>query len=396
MVGRRTVRGLAIVGIAALGVTVGALGTQASDQPAAAIGTQVGSQDWGRHGPGRGGMAHDVPWPDGAWGGSATTTATAELSAAARAAADEVTPSVVNVDTVVGYGTAEAAGTGIVISADGLVLTNHHVVEGSTAITATVVGTGTSYPATVVGYDSATDVAVLRLTGASDLPVADLGESTTVDVGELVVGLGNAGGVGGTPTSVEGVVTAVDQTITASDSMVGEASTLTDLIETDADIRSGQSGGPLVDASGEVIGMNVAAAMRYGSTDTTGYAIPIDDALAAAERILAGDGSDSVHIGGDAFLGVQLGNGWHSYGAGTTQATGVPVAGVVSGSAAAEAGLASGDQIIEVDGTATATAQQLADIIDGHNVGDRVTLMWVDPSGSPSTATVALGQGPVG
>ncbi len=244
--------------------------------------------------------------PDFGTDTDATTTAAQALSSSAASAVAEVTPAVVNIDTVLDYGTAEAAGTGIVIGSDGLVLTNHHVVEGATTITGTVVGTGRTYTATVLGYDPDTDVALIDLAGVSGLPVATLGDSDDLAVGDLVVGVGNAGGVGGDPTSVEGQVTALGQTITATDQNGGNAETLDNLIGTDADIQAGQSGGPLVDAEGDVVGVDVAASSGYTGSTTSGYAIPIEDAKAVAEQILAGQESGTVQIGATPFLGVSL------------------------------------------------------------------------------------------
>lgn len=365
----------------ASGSTGGVSSGSSSTDSSSTDGWDPGSGPGGRHG-----------WIEQ---GSASSVTSAQLSATAAAAAEEVTPSVVNIDTVVDYGSGEAAGTGIVIRSDGLVLTNHHVVSGATSIEATVVGTGKTYEVTVLGYDDSADIAVLKLTGASGLPVATIGDD--VSVGDLVVGVGNAGGDGGEPTSVEGEVTAVDQTITATDDMGGDAETLHNLIEVSADIQSGQSGGPLVDASGEVVGVDVAASMSNRSSDTTGYAIPIDQALSVVSDILSGDQSTSTHIGGSAFLGVNLaqaGAGSAAYG--YSASGGVTIAGTIEGSAAEAAGLATGDMITALDGRAITSADQLSELIARHSVGDRISLAWTDASGGEHRATVTLGEGPVG
>lgn len=354
----------------------------------------LGLDDLGQGGQGSDGSQLDPglsgPGEEGFAPGTGTgSTASQSLSATGEAAAEAVTPAVVNIDTEIGYGVGEAAGTGIVLSADGLVLTNHHVVDGSTSISGTVVGTGRTYEATVLGYDDVTDIAVIRLTGASNLPVASLGDG--VDVGELVVGVGNAGGVGGQPTSVEGRVTAEGATITVSD-MAGGSETLRNLIEVTADIQSGQSGGPLVDAQGDVVGVDVAASMSHGSSDITGYAIPIEDAMSVADSIVAGRATDTTHVGASAFLGVELGHG--GYQAGSSGA-GVTIAGTVDGSAAQAAGLQAGDVLTGFDGRAITSGEQLSALIAEHAVGDRVELSWVDGSGQDQAATVALGEGPV-
>ena len=412
---RWAMRSTAALGAAVLGLGAAAAAAPAAGTPAGAwapAGTSGGSGtstvDWERGGgwgqmPGYGGSGSGVQgmpqWSPGSAGGDGSASGTSveeALSSTAATAVAAITPSVVNIDTVVDYGVGQAAGTGIVLSADGLVLTNHHVVEGATSITGTVVGTGEKYTATVVGYDPTTDVAVVDLAGASGLPVAALGDSDSVDLGDLVVGVGNAGGDGGQPTSVEGVVTALDQTITATDAMGGNAETLSNLIGTDANIQSGQSGGPLIDSSGSVVGVDVAASASasYGTSDTNGFAIPIDDAVAVARRIVAGQESSVVHIGGTPFLGVQLGSG-SQYGYRST-GSGVTVTGVVAGSAAESAGLAAGDTVTAVDGTDLSSAEQLSSLIAAHAVGDQLRIEWVDSSGTANRATVQLGAGPVG
>jgi len=176
--------------------------------------------------------------------------------------------------------------------------------------------------------------------------------------------------------------------------MGGNAETLSNLIATDANIQSGQSGGPLVDASGEVVGVDVAASASdpYGTSDTNGFAIPIDDAVAVARQIVAGQESSDIQVGGTPFLGVQLGSA-SQYGYGSA---GVLVSGVVDGSAAEASGLASGDTITSVDGTAVSSSQELSALIAGHSVGDALRLVWVDASGTTHSATATLGSGPVG
>lgn len=356
---------------------------------------------------------------------SGSASAAATLSSTAAAAVEEITPSVVNIDTELDYGSGQAAGTGIVLRADGIVLTNHHVVEGATSITGTVVGTGRTYTATVLGYDPATDVALIDLAGAADLPVATLGSSDDVRIGDVVVGVGNAGGVGGDPTSVEGRVTALGQTITATDATGGNAETLDNLIGTSAAIQAGQSGGPLVDAQGDVVGVDVAASSGYTGSQTSGFAIPIDDAEAVATAILGGQETGTLHIGATPFLGVQLAGqsaltdlapAWglpgQGYGRGyrddlgstsdpgtvegASAVPGVLIAGVVEGSAAQRAGLAAGDTITALDGAAVTSAEQLSSVIAAADVGAQMSVTWTDASGTARSTTVTLGAGPVG
>ncbi|HEU5006751.1 MAG TPA: trypsin-like peptidase domain-containing protein [Jatrophihabitantaceae bacterium] len=292
---------------------------------------------------------------------------------------------VVDVDTVLGYQNAEAAGTGTVVTANGEVLTNNHVVDGATKITVTVVSTGTTYTAKVVGTDPTEDVAVLQLVDASGLQTANYGADDDLAVGQSVTGVGNAGGVGGTPSAADGKITALNKSITASDESGGNAERLTGLIETDAGIQSGDSGGPLYDSSGEIIGMDTAASTT-GTQTTAGYAIPIEHALAIADRIESAPASTStVHLGNPAFLGVTVG---------ATGGRGAGVAHVVTGTPAARAGLAAGDTITAVDGVEVRTSAALVKALGAHRPGDAVTIAWTDASGKKHTARVTLVSGP--
>jgi S1-C subfamily serine protease len=280
-----------------------------------------------------------------------------------------------------------------VLSSDGIVLTNHHVVAGATAIAVTDVGNGRTYQATVLGYDRSHDVAVLRLSGASGLATAPLGDSSRVAVGDAVVAAGNAGGTGGTPSAVAGTVTGLNQSITAQDSSNGTSENLVGLIQVDAAIQPGDSGGALIDMHRTVVGIITAGSFTglSQSTATEGYAIPIATAHAIAEQILAGSASATVHIGGTAFLGIQV-QGSAVGGSGP----GVLVAGVIPGSAAAGAGLVPGDVITAADGQTVDTADQLTSLLSAHHPGDTVTLRWTDLSDTSHTATVKLRSGPVG
>jgi S1-C subfamily serine protease len=326
------------------------------------------------------------------------STASATLTLAQLEA--KVDPAVVDVVSTLDYGSAEAAGTGIVLASSGEVLTNNHVVEGATDIKVTDVGNGKTYTASVVGYSAPADVAVLQLHGAAGLATATLGTSSPVAVGESVVAFGNAGGLGGAPSTAAGTITALGQSITALDQAMGTSEQLSGLIETDANIQAGDSGGPLVNTSGEVVGMDTAASssfqFEYGASQgTQGYAIPINKALSIAKQIQAGHGSSTVHIGASAFLGVQLTPGY-SYGFPGLAATGATIGGVVSGSPAAKAGLSAGDTITSVGGRAVSSASNLRSVMDLFHPGQRVKVTWVDTYGAPSTTTLALATGPTG
>lgn len=330
------------------------------------------------------------------------TTSAAELSVPQVEA--KLGPEVVDIVSTLDYGAGEAAGTGIVLTPSGEVLTNNHVVEGATGIKVTDVGNGQTYTANVVGYDLTYDVAVLQLKGASGLKTATLGNSSTVAVGQSVVALGNAGGVGGTPTSVTGTVTALGQSITAYDDATGTSEQLKGLIETDAAIQPGDSGGPLVNMSGEVIGMDTAASSSYQfeapfgqgqASAAQGYAIPINQALAVANQVEAGHKSASVHVGASAFLGVELGSTSAFFGFGSPP-SGATIAGVISASPAAKAGLAAGDTITAVGGHAVTSTASLRSLLTQYYPGQKVSVSWVDSLGTPHSATVELASGPVG
>jgi S1-C subfamily serine protease len=310
--------------------------------------------------------------------------------------AAKVDPGLVDIDTTLGYQEEEAAGTGIVLTSNGEILTNNHVIEGATSISVTDVGNGKTYSATVVGYDTTKDVAVLQLHGASGLTTASL-DTATVSVGETVVGIGNAGGTGGTPSAAGGAVTALNQSITASDEGDGSAEQLTGLIKTNADIQAGDSGGSLVNSAGQVVGMDTAASAGFSFQSTgqssgyEGYAIPIDEAVTLAKQIEAGSSSSTVHIGTTAFLGVEIDAAADGYG---NVSSGATVAGVITGSPAEEAGLAAGDVITSVDGNAVDSAQALTSALEPYKPGDHLTIDWTDASGVTQTATIALSSGP--
>jgi S1-C subfamily serine protease len=309
----------------------------------------------------------------------------------AAAIASEVGPGLVDIDTTLSYEGEEAEGTGMVLTSKGEILTNNHVIEDASSIRVVDVGNGKTYGANVVGYDRTADVAVLQLEHASDLQTVRLGNSSSVRKGQGVVGVGNAGGAGGTPSFVGGSVTALDQSISASDAGNGTSEELTGLIETNADIQPGDSGGPLVNSSGKVIGMDTAASAGFsfeqgGFSTTQGFSIPIDTALKIAGEITADDSSSTVHVGPTAFLGVNVTSPSVGFGA--------EIVSVVSGSPASQAGLAEGDTITSLGGHSVSSPNSLTTIIEGAKPGVSVPLVYVDPSGAKQTVTVHLASGP--
>jgi S1-C subfamily serine protease len=331
-----------------------------------------------------------------------TVTATSKTILSTSQIAARVDPGLVDVVSTDGYQQAMAAGTGIVLTSNGEILTNNHVIEGATSIKVTDVGNGRTYTATVVGYDASHDVAVLQLQNASGLTVASLGDSSSVRVGDNVVALGNAGGQGGTPSVAAGTVTALGQSITASDQGSGVSEQLTGLIETNAAIQPGDSGGSLVNAYGQVIGMDTAASSTYqfqgqASSGEQAYAIPINEAVSIAKQIEAGTASADVHIGKTAFLGISIqtaDSGLGGSGFGSTTGSGVTLGGVISGSPAANAGLTAGDEITSLGGQQVASAEDVAHVLVGYHPGDHISVTWLDQSGQSHTETLTLTTGP--
>jgi S1-C subfamily serine protease len=309
------------------------------------------------------------------------------------AVAQKADPALVDIDTVLGAQNGEAAGTGIVISPDGVILTNNHVVAGATAITVTDIGNQKQYRAAVVGYDRTQDIAVLKLAGASGLTTATL-SSAPATAGQQIVAIGNAGGTGGTPSAVGGVISALNRSITASDESSGSSEQLTGLIEVNADIQAGDSGGPLLTTDGQVLGVDTAASagFQYQSAGGDGFAIPIASATTIADQIRSGQSSARIHLGETAYLGVELAGAAR----GTQQQEGPVVLGVVDGSPAAGAGLARGDVIRSVGGTAVDSATALTNRMDQYHPGDRVKLAWTGLDGQSHSSTVKLTTGPVG
>ncbi len=360
------------------------------------------------------GLSHSSPA-----GSSATSTSKNELTTAQ--IASRVDPAIVDVTSTLGYQQATAKGTGIVLTPNGEILTNNHVINGATSISVTDIGNGRTYKATVVGYDESQDIAVLQLSGASGLTTASTGDSSTVGAGDGVVALGNAGGTGGTPAVAAGAVTALNQAITATDEGSGSSEQLTGLIETNANIEAGDSGGPLVNSHGQVIGIDTAASTNYqfggpgnggfggqggfggsgssgsgssgssssaGGSATQGYAIPINKALSIARQIEAGQASSTVHIGATAFIGLQIASQQSSY------YQGVVLAGTQAGTPAARAGLAQGDVVTALNGKTVTSGTQISEALVGMHPGDKVSISWTDTSGQSHSADITLATGP--
>jgi S1-C subfamily serine protease len=366
--------------------------------------------------------------PSGATATSKNVLSTSQI-------ANRVDPALVDVTSTLGYQSATAKGTGIVLTSNGEILTNNHVVSGATSVSVTDIGNGKTYTATVTGYDESSDIAVLQLSGASGLTTATTGNSSTLNVGDKVVALGNAGGVGGTPSVAPGQVTALNQSISASDESAGTTENLTGMIETNANIQAGDSGGSLVNEYGQVIGVDTAASSSFqmggngggngngggfgggglgggglgggfggsgspsssgsgsgsGSTGSTtqGFSIPINTALSIASQIEGGHASSTVHIGPTAFLGLEIS------GNSSPAGSGVMLAGAAPGTAAAGAGLTEGDMVTSVAGQQVSSSTDIQHILIGYHPGDKISIGWTDVNGQSHTATVTLTSGPV-
>jgi S1-C subfamily serine protease len=319
------------------------------------------------------------------------------------AATSKLDLGVVDIDTQLGYQHARAAGTGMIITSDGEVLTNTHVISGATTIKVTLVTSGKTYDAKVLGSDATHDVALLQIEGGSKFDTVKLGDSSSVGSGDAVTAVGNAGGVGGIPSVSTGSVVALDQSINVSDEQGGDRAQLNGLIQTNAALEPGDSGGPLYDAKGEVIGMDTAADAGQGfrSASSESYAIAIDTAKSIVDQITSGKGTDTVQIGPRGFLGVEIdgsaasGNG--ALGTGSDSGTaGATVADVIDGTPAADAGLQQGDVITQVAGHAVSSNDDLSAALHGFQPGNKVKVTWVSPDdGQQHSGTVTLTTGPV-
>ena len=381
------------------------------------------------------------------------TTATSKTMLTTSQIASRVDPGLVDVTSTLGLQGATAMGTGIVLTSNGEVLTNNHVVNGATSVSVRDIGNNKTYKATVVGYDESHDVAVLQLSGASGLTTATTGNSSTVKVGDNVVGLGNAGGAGGTPSVAAGTVTALNQSITASDEGSGSSEQLSGLIQTNANIQPGDSGGPLVNSYGQIIGMDTAASSSgsqagngsggsgngfggfggsgsgFGGSDNgSGSGFGGSGSGFGGSDNGSGSGSGSGSDNGSSNSGqdsstqgfaipidtalsvasqIEAGQASSTVHIGATaflgleiassdqqDSSGVALAGAASGTPAAAAGLGQGDVITSLGGQSVSTGTDIQNILVGHHPGDTISIGWTDSSGQSHTATVTLASGP--
>jgi S1-C subfamily serine protease len=361
------------------------------------------------------------------------------ISASEQAIVNKVAPGLVIINTALQYNSEQAAATGMVISPDGLVLTNNHVIEDSTSITARTAN-GHQYQAKVVGYDVTGDIALIQLQGASGLKTVPIGNSSSLKTGDSVVGMGNAEGQNAI-VPVTGQVTALNQTITAGDqggSVTTE--TLHNMIQTNADIVSGDSGGPLANSAGQVIGMDTAGNDGGFSVqqDSSGYAIPIGNALAVVRQITQNQASSTVTIGYPPFMGIYIGqgsnsdpqaqaeqqnggnglggNGFGGFGGNgngngnqncytsdrnlaapaniANVNSGTLIIGTICGGPAMAAGMTAGSVITAVNGQAIGAPDSLTGVVSKFKPGTTIKVTWVSPSGQRSTSSIKLTAGP--
>ncbi|MFC6359351.1 trypsin-like peptidase domain-containing protein [Luteococcus peritonei] len=286
---------------------------------------------------------------------------------------------------------AQGAGSGMVLSSDGYVLTNYHVVQSSTRVRVEVASTRKTYTATVVGHDAGHDVALLKLQDASGLQTVRLDDDGDPAVGDTVTAVGNSEGQGYL-SAAEGKVTDLEASITVSSETASNGSeSLTDVLKTTAGALPGDSGGPMLDDEGEVVGITTAGEQastgpRSQAVTVASYAVPIERALTIVEQIKAGDESGSVRIGPNAYLGVSVLSG---------QGRGLVVSSVVPDGPAAAAGITRGSTITGLDGTTITSQAALAGELAAKEPGESVEISWVDASGQSRSGTVRLGSSPV-
>ena len=412
---RRRRRGLAVlVGVAVLAAAAGAGSAVALNNDSSSTGVS----------------SNDVPNPSSNGNGNGNVSSSLNTSAVAA----KVEPGVVDITSTLNYQQETAEGTGMVLSKDGVVLTNNHVINGATSIKVTLVTSGKQYKAKVIGYDASQDVALLKLQDASNMKTVSVGNSSHVKLGQSVLAIGNAGGQGGTPTVAPGIINATNRTITAGDEGSDTSETLHGMLQTSAQIQAGDSGGPLADASGKVIGMDTAASSSSSASSSTsvmGYAIPINTALSIASKIASGQGSSTIHIGLPAFIGVAVsspaqgcstgnggfggtggsgsggsgsgsggfgglgGNGSGNSGSGSgSTSSGALICTVYQGTPAASSGLQRSDVITAVNGKSVASENALTQIMTGYKPGQTIKITYQNTSGTSQTTSVKLVEGP--
>ena len=329
-----------------------------------------------------------VTGPEVGQNGSIDAVGAGGRSLDAAAIAKKVDPGLVDVNVVLGYDSSAAAGTGMVLTSNGEVLTNNHVVDGATSVGVRDIGNGRTYSGTVVGTDAGADVAVIQLHGAHQLRTVRLDPTAVLRQGEAVLAIGNAGAAGGTPSTAAGSIVALHEAITATDETGSNPEHLTGMIESTSPIEPGDSGGPLVTSRGLVVGMDTAASQDNGfeTQAIEAFSIPIARALAIAEEIVAHRASTAIEIGERGIIGVSVVSAKNDGGALVVE--------TVPGSPAVGAGLEPGDVIVALDRHRVATAEGLTGLLRGMKPGDKVEVSYKDGSGPATTVTLRLAVGP--
>ncbi|KUI26595.1 S1C family serine protease [Mycobacterium sp. GA-2829] len=334
-------------------------------------------------------MAHqDRPSFDSSISGAAPSVPAAALPAGSvEQVAAKVVPSVVKLETNLGRASEE--GSGIILTSDGLILTNNHVVAGAAdrtvpggAQTKVTFSNGRTAPFSVVGSDPSSDIAVVRAEDVSGLTPISLGSSADLRVGQDVVAIGSPLGLEGTVTT--GIISALNRPVAAGGDTRNQ-NTVLDAIQTDAAINPGNSGGALVNMKGELVGVNSAIATMGGDSPQAqsgsiglGFAIPVDQAKRIADELIQ-NGTAS-----HASLGVQVSN--------DRSTDGAKIVEVNDGGAAAAAGLPSGVVVTKVDDRVINSADALVAAVRSKAPGEKVTLTYLDPAGKPQSVAVTLGK----
>jgi S1-C subfamily serine protease len=290
----------------------------------------------------------------------------------------KVEPGVVSVTTNLG------AGTGMILTAAGQVLTNYHVVSGASSIKVTVFNETSPRPATLKGFDKSNDVALLQISGASGLPVVTLGDSDTLQVGDDVIAVGNALNLAGGPTVTEGIVSAKGRSV--------DPAAPQNLIQTDAAINPGNSGGPLVNANGQVVGMNTLVIQQASSSEAAqnlGFAIPVNTIKPLVPDLAKGVQRTPAYLG----VGVVTLTPDIAQRLAITATQGAIIQDLPAVGPAAKAGLQQSDVITSFDGQPVTSDTALVQLIHNHKPGDSVKIGYTRGNSS-ATVTVTLGAAP--
>ncbi len=298
--------------------------------------------------------------------------------------------SLVQISTRADFQGVVGNGTGIILTPEGVVLTNHHVIQGADSIRALTLSNGQTYDADVLGYDRNNDVAVIQLRGAAGLIPAPIGDSSALRVGEPVTTMGNANGTGNPLTREQGAVTELGATISAEDELTGSSHSLDNLIESSTNLRSGDSGGALINGAGQVVGLNAAATYNFrlngeSTPGGQGFAIPINDAMGIVNQIRSGAASPEVHIGPSAILGVGVNA--------VDEGDGLTIQSLLRGGPAEVAGVRPGDTLLRIDGVPITSANALTSVLDQRYPGNNIEITWRDRAGVERVARAVLGSG---